>query len=521
MWPLYNWMFETALLYFVRFFFFLLCIFETPCQMTGVSMEASYKIFRTFSFINVGWSSSKLKMARWTSEHNTFLSCLLDDVTGTEEMVKIRQDYCEIHDRITSCNALSAKVYYTGSKAEGLDLLGSDDDYMFDINETYNIEVSESLQDIVQSTRQNKFLIETDNAPPAFVLLKCERLQSPGLFNSSTEMGNNAYLSSQRYMSSLYPYYTYGTDISRIQGPSIELWGEYADTSISGKDNVPSILYNSWPRSAIEWKSRVRHHGWPFQHDKERIVEFGCHLVPVGHPLSDTKSLEWRLSFSIAERMLVWSFNHTQFQCYAVMKLILKEYVKVHCTENHKGVLCSYFIKTFLFWQIERTDPIFWQSTNLIGCIMYLLQEFYNCIQTGILRHYFIPHFNLLEIKLTQEAQAELMYHFGRILENGLPIIGQCESLSKVHLDFRRTSEINVYQRELLRYRILKNDSALFKIFTMPIFALLNMLRDNAVSYEKLLIAVVRLTSERNAFTSLAIFIIRRLCSFYCKTKIV
>ena len=154
--------------------------------------------------------------------------------------------------------------------------------------------------------------------------------------------------------------------------------------------------------------NRPRHFVWPSQHDKEYIEQFGCHLVPVGHPLSARKSLEWRLSFSIAERTLVWSFNHTQLQCYAVMKLLLKEYIKTQCAEKYKSVLCSYFIKTFLFWQFEKMERSFWKIANLSGCLIYLFREVYSCIQTGVLRHYFVPRFNLLEIKLTPDAQTEL-----------------------------------------------------------------------------------------------------------------
>ena len=96
----------------------------------------------------------------------------------------------------------------------------------------------------------------------------------------------------------------------------------------------------------------------PPQRDKEYIEQFGCHLVPVGHPLSARKSLEWRLSFSIAERTLVWSFNHTQLQCYAVMKLILKEYVKTKCTEKHKSVSLLLFYKNFSILAIWKDRPI-------------------------------------------------------------------------------------------------------------------------------------------------------------------
>ena len=73
----------------------------------------------------------------------------------------------------------NVNVYFTGSKAEGLDLPGSDDDYMIDINSLYDIEVSESVYDLIRSTRRNKLLIITDNVPPAFAMLKCVTLQDP------------------------------------------------------------------------------------------------------------------------------------------------------------------------------------------------------------------------------------------------------------------------------------------------------------------------------------------------------
>ena len=105
------------------------------------------------------------------------------------------------------------------------------------------------------------------------------------------------------------------------QGPSVETWSEYADKSESGTDYVLSIHCDCWPTTALEWTQRPRHFGWPTSHDVTSIIDFGCHLVPVGHPSSETKLMEWRISFSIAERTLVWSFNHIQIQCYAVMKL--------------------------------------------------------------------------------------------------------------------------------------------------------------------------------------------------------
>ena len=449
-------------------------------------------------------------MADWSPENNTYLSALLDNVTGSEEVARIRQDFCKIHDCIRSINPNNVNVYYTGSKAEGLDLPGSDHDFMIDINEMYDIKVADSLYNLDRSTRRNKLLIVTDNVPPAFAMLKSVTLQEPLLLRSAVPMNNETYLSSQQVVSSPWRQFAMA-ETSRIQGPSVEVWDEYADKSQSGDDNVPSILCKFWPTSAAEWKDRPRHYGWPSQRDKEYIEQFGCHLVPVGHPLSARKSLEWRLSFSIAERTLVWSFNHTQLQCYAVMKLILKEYVKTKCAEKCKSVLCSYFIKTFLFWQFEKNEQSFWQVANLCGCIMYLFHEFYSCIRTGVLRHYFVPRFNLLEIKLTPDAQTELLKIFGKIVETGISTIGQCNSLVGVcsHFFEIRDRRHCVERTTSIRKRILLIHDKIAMDFLST--NMLDLIYRTLSTYESIFAALVRLYAEGNVPTSLSVFFIRRL----------
>ena len=458
-------------------------------------------------------------MTEWSPEHNTYLSCLLDDVTGSEESVRTRQRFCKIYDCIASINPENVNWYYTGSKAEGLDMPGSDKDYMIDINNICDIDVSESANDLVRSTRKNKLLIVIDNVPSAFAMLKCVTLQSPLLLRSVVPMNNEVYLSSQQFMLSS-PWLESETESTRIQGPSVETWSEYSDTSQSGDDHVPSILCKAWPTSAAEWKDRPRHYGWPSQRDKEYIEQFGCHLVPVGHPLSARKSLEWRLSFSIAERTLVWSFNHTQLQCYAVMKLVLKEYVKTECSEKHKSVLCSYFIKTFLFWQFERTDQSFWKITNLSGCIMSLLREFHICIQAGVLRHYFVPRFNLFQIKLTPNAQTEISHIFGKVIETGISIIGQCRSLSGVYSNFIETRDRRHCAERTTKIRtrrILNNDEITMSFISTRMFDLINNIR---CTYESIFAALVRLNAEENDAASLSVFIFRRLCLLIATKKL-
>ena len=382
-------------------------------------------------------------MSRWTPDQSALLSILLDDVTGTQEVVTIRQDFCRLRDFINSNMNAGSNQYFTGSKAEGLDLPGSDIDSMCDINVLLNIKVVQSLYESLAPSPYTVFYLCTDNTPPGFALLRCVKLGNvnPLIYKAMQNVNDHHYLSSSLWGDTIFPLLNssvpsdntgvnYRTKISR-QGPSFERWSIFEDPSESGRDWVLSIHCAFWPDGASEWIERPRPSGWPKPHDMSSIVNFGCHLVSIGHPHSDTRSLEWSISFSVAERTLVWSFNHVQMQCYALMKIILKEFIKEKCNPQNQ-VLCSYFIKTFLFWKYEIKDLRFWQKNNLRECIKYLLIEFRQCLNEGIIQHFFFPRFNLLSVKLTPEAKIELLQLFDIIIQSDISILRECKTLKSV-----------------------------------------------------------------------------------------
>ena len=419
-------------------------------------------------------------MANWTPQRSVTLSLLLDEVVGTADMVKTRQEYCKLYDYLTSC--IETKAYYfTGSKSEGLDLPGSDLDYMFDINENFNIKVIQTVQNERNLPCQNILHLCTENVPIGFAMLRLDtHFHHSLLLCASQEINGALHLSNYILMHEVILRHIRLKNENEtkstfaIQGPSLEEWNEYADKSDSGIDNVPSIHCPFWPSGAEEWVQRPRHYDWPTPSDIANITNFGCHLVPIGHPLSPFKETEWRISFSVAERILVWSFNHVQLQCYAIMKLILKEFIKVNCSPQN-NVLCSYFIKTFLFWKFEDTESTFWRQDNLRNCIKLLLVEFHRCIQEGIIKHYFFPRFNLLSIKLTREAQRELLQLLATVIQCDIGVFKECKTLQKVWTHFistdgqdaisemsnknilRNDEFIMIYARQL--YRILRNSN--------------------------------------------------------------
>ena len=394
-------------------------------------------------------------MSRWSPARSTLLSLLLDKVTGTKEQISIRQDYCRLHDCIASMG-LQQSCYYTGSKAEGLDLPGSDDDYMADINDIYGIEVIQSSREASNSSA-NTLLLCTENVRPGFALLRMHRV--PLLLVAATERIDDAYYLSSNLMMQNVNYSILSHFVKfcvlKRQGPSVEhIYSKHCE----GIDNVRSIHCAFWPNIASEWRQRPRQFGWPKSSDISSIVSFGCHLVAVGHPLSESKFTEWRISFSVAERALVWSFNHIQMQCYAVMKIILKQFIKKKCSP-HNQVLCSYFIKTFVFWKFETTELNFWRADNFRECIMYLLNKFVYRLREGVLSHYFIPKFNLLSVKLTREAQSELLQLFDIVIQYDISIFKECRTLQTVWSNLLSTDENQITSvNKIKESNFLKND---------------------------------------------------------------
>ena len=404
-------------------------------------------------------------MTSWTPARSILLSELLDDVVGTEEMVKIRQDYCRICDCLDStADSYNDNVYFTGSKAEGLDLPGSDFDFMVDINNQANVLIIQKIQDAPTAMHKTVFCMKTENVPPCFVLLRNVNQDRSGLLLDACQLIDNAmYLSSYLLLQSTSSEGNTNAFSKKIarQGPSIERWTPYMDTSQSGIDNVPSIHCPFWPDSAKEWRTRPRQFAWPSPSDITSIVDFGFHIVPVGHPRSDTNMMEWRISFSVAERTLVWSFNHVQLQCYAVLKIILKEFITPHCRPDNR-VLCSYFIKTYLFWKYEETAPSFWCPENFRECVMFLLSGFRDCIFHGSLIHYFIPGFNLFSVKLTTAARLEILRSFGVILQYDSSVMKACNTLKPVWDQFVNTHYSISHDLALRRQEnLLKTDVCL------------------------------------------------------------
>lgn len=128
-----------------------------------------------------------------------------------------------------------------------------------------------------------------------------------------------------------------------LHGPCITFVDESHDVALC-------LRSKSWIAQAQEWVYRNR--VWPSFELVSHIVSYGPLFVPIGTKYSLNEDLEWRISFSVAEKHLIYSFTHTQLLSYALLKILLKEVIELDTV--CKGLLCSYFIKTVVFWVFEE-----------------------------------------------------------------------------------------------------------------------------------------------------------------------
>ena len=155
-------------------------------------------------------------------------------------------------------------------------------------------------------------------------------------------------------------------------------------------DNVYAIKCNTWPKSANEWKTRMRRWNWPSTDMIKRIVSQSCLLVPVGHRLSPEPQFEWRLSFSKAEKTLAQSLTVFQKKAYVLLKMLHREFF------SSPKVIATYHLKTILFWMCERLPESFWSDANMGRCLFALLDELITCLASHKLPNFFIPDNNMI-----------------------------------------------------------------------------------------------------------------------------
>nr|XP_034311421.1 uncharacterized protein LOC117684252 [Crassostrea gigas] len=364
----------------------------------------------------------------------------LCEIVGTSQEVEFRREVADIKEIVTRVimkkmgrQGILGTWMVSGSNREGFRLKGSDIDVMFWIN---NYRVIMDMSQSVYYNTANTALILSDSSesPPGFTLLQVinpttdEFVMDVAL--TGVRMNDKFYISSslyrQLYCSALLPNFTeHGPCGSGIVGGNII--GDRLEYDIAF-----CYICNFWPPSASSWIDRC--HSWPAPEVVDDIVRNGCHFVAIGHPLGPHEKEEWRFSFSQAEQKCVCAMNHSQFLTYGLLKHFLKEVIN-HQSEETNELLCSYHMKTTVFWAIQQNTLPHWCPQNLLVGFWVCFRLLLKWVYEGICPNFFIPQNNLFLTKVHGSAQNRLFLQLHELYKKGLACLLQSSSIRSYIID--------------------------------------------------------------------------------------
>ena len=357
------------------------------------------------------------------------LYTLLDFIIGSKAIIDVRRTATNLRGDLERQCIESTKLdnrhvlpCYSGSKAEGLRFQSSDEDWMY-IFKDIKVIPSDFYMKIYDSNT-TLLLMENEMTKPGFTLLKVIHQPIPMYpeVDISTEyILNGSFLSCKRWRE----FHTAKGMISNEEFTH----GPCASTTIFGSleyDLAFCLQCDIWPANAQDCIRRLHHCHWPSHDTILSIQNDGVLFVPIGAKQSFFENIEWRTSFSLAEKKLIHAMNHTQFLCYGLLKIFLKEAIDMN--PEVKGLLCSYFLKTALFWEITTTSNQ-WNPSMLLSCFWNCFCRLLHWINYSYCPNFFIPENNMFEGKIEGTNREKLMQHLRTLYSEGFKCLLRCEYL--------------------------------------------------------------------------------------------
>nr|XP_034333413.1 uncharacterized protein LOC105338230 isoform X2 [Crassostrea gigas] len=340
---------------------------------------------------------------------------------GTPQQVASRRDIVDIAEMLNNNEMLNKPftVMLSGSQREGFRLSGSDRDVMYWPNNHRVIWDFSQCQFYI--TQEHALILcDSSESPPGFTLLWLPlEITNSRVASACVRMNGMLYISSSKYRQVTCSLVLPG---SSLHGPCGS--GSYGELEY---DHAHCFVSDFWPPSASSWIGRC--HSWPPPHVVNDIIRNGCHFVAIGHKLGNHTDNEWRISFSQAEYKLVCSMNHTQFLTYGLLKLFLKEIINEGLRDEDK-LLCSYHMKTTVFWAIQQNVLPRWCPQNLLVGFWVCFKLLLKWVYEGVCPNFFILENNMFLSNIYGEAQKTLFTRLYRLYENGLALLLHSPSIS-------------------------------------------------------------------------------------------
>lgn len=376
---------------------------------------------------------------------------LLSNTFGSEETVRLRKNVLTVKDKILSTSLEDFILISSGSKSEGLDFSDSDLDIMMCYDDS-KVSVFETENDArACTTTKMRIVMDVGNTRLPFTRLRLfGELPLEEILLDRFDTVEGSFITNKHAKNS---FLNSCLDAFEVHGPCLSTMDKRLDLA-------PTLRCSTWLSFVRPWISRCRSN-WPSNALIRTIIRYGVLFVPIGSKGSIYEDLEWRISFSVAEKLLINSFAHTQLLCYAVLKCILKDQIQ----QKHAELICSYFIKTILLWLAEEKKPSFWSPQNMICCIKTCLRRLMYCVEHNLCFHYFIPEVNFFECRFTNEEHAYLLFTLKEIIDLGWESI--------FYSDRVLYSNVQLSKQEVKYTSLLTKDVGKSVIFTENILAFL------------------------------------------------
>ena len=219
----------------------------------------------------------------------------------------------------------------SGSDGEGLEMKMSDIDIMFvikDVNE------DEDINSPHVNLAETCVAMETEDMKLRFTRMRLLHCNNNISWEMSTKVGNDLYLSSQLCKSM---FMVGRADV--VHGPCLSNKDGHFDFAFTLHSRRRITIANQWVT--------IYNCSWPNSSNvKSQIIDHGGLFVPIGSKGSKNEHIEWRISFSVCEKQLIYSFTQTQLLCYALMNILIKDVV--NRDSRCKDLICSFYIKNII-----------------------------------------------------------------------------------------------------------------------------------------------------------------------------
>ncbi|XP_056015545.1 uncharacterized protein LOC125674377 isoform X2 [Ostrea edulis] len=349
---------------------------------------------------------------------------------GTPKEVTIRRDVLDMEEMIETPLQIyrGERLMMSGSYREGFRFKSSDRDRMF-WGCHYKLISDISQSSFYTASGNTIILMDSMDTPPGFVRLQLlTPTSNPNISSSLVLLNDRVYISSSQFQQR-------SVDFSNNISPHqiFTPHGPCTTSTIASIEADYAHCFASihWPALTRPWIDRCLRHTWPPVRVLTDIVNNGCHCVPIGSKiLSSENQLEWRLSFSQAEQKLVYAMNHTQFLCYGLLKIFLKEVISYNVEEP---LLCSYFMKTTMFWIIQA-GCIRWCPQDLLNCFWTCFKYLIHCVYRGEFPNFFIPQNNMFLNKVVGHARTSLLEQLYQYYRMGVSCLLHSKTLRSILL---------------------------------------------------------------------------------------